>query len=440
MAFRGSVKGPGGPRPLTTEIPTATGRPGPWRATSSGPAWGLRFLEYMFARLPIRAAYLLVIGLAPIWFAHYNRPRYGVVRAMRRMGLRFPWWRALGAYVSYTLTLVDRWYVRAGRLTPRLDAGGHAALDRALEDPSGLVLLGSHCGSLEVAGALLASQPRPVRAVAVPDPAARQLLDGVGDPSRTVGGDRSAIVADGSVRAGLRLLSALRRGEVVAIKADRHLPGAPPADKMLVPLFGEPVELPRGPAEVVRLTGARAYAVSVFRTGPGCYSVLGEQIDVSSRDSRRILEGYAGILERHLAARPDQWFNFFPFWPRDARELQHHPEIVPPGMRAGARGLRGALLAALVVALTGMAGVGSAMLAGLEGGLLAALLGMTLGAQVDVDGVRNAEARATAVLGPILAAGLPLVASPELGLMTLGKAVLALVAGAAATFVGRRAG
>ena len=58
----------------------------------------------------------------------------------------------------------------------------------------------------------------------------------------------------------------------------------------------------------------------------------------------------------------------------------------------------------------------------------------------DVDGVRNAEARATAVLGPILAAGLPLVASPELGLMTLGKAVLALVAGAAATFVGRRAG
>jgi hypothetical protein len=109
-------------------------------------------------------------------------------------------------------------------------------------------------------------------------------------------------------------------------------------------------------------------------------------------------------------------------------------------MRAGARGLRGALLAALVVALTGMAGVGSAMLAGLEGGLLAALLGMTLGAQVDVDGVRNAEARATAVLGPILAAGLPLVASPELGLMTLGKAVLALVAGAAATFVGRRAG
>lgn len=392
----------------------------------------------MFARLPIRAAYVLVIGLAPIWFAHYNRPRYGVVRAMRRMGLRFPWWRALRAYGAYTLTLVDRWYVRAGRLAPRLDAGGLANLDRALEDPSALVLLGSHCGSLEMAGSLLASQPRPVRAVAVPDPAARHLLDGVGDPSRTVGGVTSTIVADGSVRAGLRVLSALRRGEVVAIKADRHIPGSPAADRVRVTLFGEPAELPRGPAEVVRLTGARAYAVSVFRTGPGRYCVLGEEIDVSSGDPQRILEGYARILERHLVARPDQWFNFFPFWPRDVRELERHPRTVPPGMRSGARAVRGALVTALVVALTGMAGVGPAMLAGLEGGLLATLLGISLGAHVDAGGARNAEARATAMLGPVLAAGLPLVATSDLGPATLLQAVVALLAGVAATFVGRR--
>ena len=27
---------------------------------------------------------------------------------MRRMGMRFPWWSALGAYTAYTLSLVDR--------------------------------------------------------------------------------------------------------------------------------------------------------------------------------------------------------------------------------------------------------------------------------------------------------------------------------------------
>ena len=393
----------------------------------------------MFARLPIRAAYLLVIGLAPIWFAHYNRPRYAVVRAMRRMGLRHPRWRALGAYASYTLTLVDRWYVRAGRLKPTLDAGGLAALDRALEDPSALVLLGSHCGSLEMAGALLASQPRPVRAVAVPDPAARPLLDGVGDPSRTVGGDRSTIVADGSARAGLKLFAALRRGEVVAIKADRHIPGSPSDARIRMPLFGEPADLPLGPAEVVRLTRARAYAVSVFRTGPGRYSVLGEEIDVSSGDPVRILEGYARILERHLAARPDQWFNFFPLWPRDAEELMVHPRTVPPWMRSGARALRGALVAALVVALVGLAGAGRAMLAGVEGGALAALLGFGFGAHIDVHGARNAAARATAVLGPVFAVGLPLVAIAEPGAITLMQALAALLAGAAATAIGRPA-
>ncbi len=392
----------------------------------------------MFARLPIRAAYLLVIGLAPIWFAHYNRPRLAVVRAMRRMGLRFPFWRALGAYASYTLTLVDRWYVRAGRLEPTLDAGGLAALDRALEDPSPLVLLGSHCGSLEMAGALLASQPRPVRAVALPDPAARQLLDGVGDSSRTVGGDRSTIVADGSARAGLRVLGALRRGEVVAIKADRYIPGAPETDRVEVALFGERAQLPRGPAEVVRLTGSRAYAVSVFRTGPGRYAVLGEEIDVSSGEPARILEGYARILEGHLRTRPDQWFNFFPFWPRDLAELMVHPRTVPPWMRAGSRALRGALVAALVVALTGLAGVGTAMLAGLEGGALAALCGLSFGAWVDREGRRNRAARVAAVLGPIFAAALPLVALPEPGVGALFAATAAMVAGAFATSVGSR--
>ena len=317
---------------MTSSKPTANGHPGPWRAASSGPAWGLRFLQWAFARLPIRAAYVLVIGLAPIWFAHYNRPRMAVVRAMRRMGLRFPTWRALGAYAAYTFNLVDRWYVRAGRLTPRLE-GGLDALDRALADPSALVLLGSHCGSLEMAGALLASQPRPVRAVALPDPSARQLLDGVGDSSQTVGGDRSTIVADGSMRAGLQVLGALRRGEVVAIKADRFIPGSAARDRVTITLFGEPAELPRGPAEVVRLTGARAYAASVFRVGPGRYQVLGEEIDTRDGDPERILEGYARILERHLRSRPDQWFNFFPFWEGDAAPLEQLPETVPPGMR-----------------------------------------------------------------------------------------------------------
>lgn len=307
---------------------------GPWRVAGFGPRWGLPFIERMFAVLPLRLAYLLVVGLAPIYFLHHNRPRRSVVRAMERMGLPAPWWRALGAYTQYTLLLVDRHYIAAGRLEPELEWGDPAAfalLAAAVADPAPLVLLGNHLGALEMAVPALQAHGGTVRAVAVQDPGARRLLENVGDPAERVG-DGSTIVADGSIQSGLRMLKALRAGEVLAFKADRPLPGS--KDREAVRIFGELAELPRGPEEVARLAKARAIAVSVFRTGPGRFRLLAEDLGVV-RDAGDAVRGYAASLERHARARPSQWFNFYPYWRRDEVELAWMPDIVPPGMRAG---------------------------------------------------------------------------------------------------------
>jgi len=398
----------------------------------------LRFLDWMFARIPLKAAYALVIGLAPIWYLHYNEPRYGVARAMRRIGRPHPWWAGLKAYAAYTLTLVDRYYVRSGRLIPTVEPGGREALDAAVADPSPLVFLGSHCGSLEMAVAALESMGRPVRAVAVRDRAAARLLRGVGDSSQEVGGQRDAIEADGTPAAGLRMLKALRTGDILAFKADRVLPGSPDKDRVTVRFFGEPAVLPRGPGEVVRLGKARAWAVSVFRTGPGRFRIHADPVEVDRRDAGRTVQAWAAVFEDHVRRQPDQWFNFYGWWPRDADELAVHPRTVPPGMRAAAPTLRGALLAALVAALLGLASGPTALLAGLEGGLLAGLLGMSFGARVDRRGQRNDVARATSVLGPVFAVGLPLVALPELAARDLTVAIVALVAGAVGALAGGR--
>jgi predicted LPLAT superfamily acyltransferase len=405
---------------------------------SSGPAWGLRFLKWAFDRLPLKGAYVLVIGLAPIWFLHYNRPRYGVVRAMQRMGARFPWWAALRAYGSYTLSLVDRWYVRAGRAEPILERENEEAIEAAVADRTPLVYLGSHCGSLDIAGPRVARLGRRVRAVALPDPEARQLLDGVGDPSEEVDGCSATIIADGSARAGLRMLKALRAGEILALKADRFLPRSAPKDRIRVPFFGEEIELPCGPAEMVRRTGSSAQAISVFRTGPCRFAMLADPLDVEGKDAEGICLSYAAALERQVGSRPDQWFNFFPYWPADREALAHLPETVPPGMRAGSWAIRGALVTAVLVGLLGLADAGAAAWAGVQGGLLAAILGMSLGAAVDRHGERNAVARATAVLGPVFAAGLPLVALAPLGALALLKAIVAMVVGVLAGNISRR--
>jgi lauroyl/myristoyl acyltransferase len=386
------------PRPAAASAPGET-----WRATGGGPSRGLRFLDRAFRLLPLRLAYVLVIGLAPIYFLHFNRARFAVVAAMRRMGRPHPWWAALRAYGAYVLLLVDRHYQRAGRLEITVDRGpGADHLAAAVEAPGPLVLLGSHCGALEMAAGAIETRGRLLRAVAVQDAGAGQLLEGVGDVAEGIGAAGRAIVADGSMRAGLKMLGALKRGEVLAFKSDRVLPGARPQDRLLVDVFGEPAELPRGPAEIVRLAGARAVIVHVFRVGPGRYRVVSRPVDTSSGDAAGIVASWVEGLEAQVRHQPQQWFNFYPYWPGDVERLGELHERVPPGLRVAVPSLIGALLAvAVMVCLLAlgdhtMVGLRPVVRGALHVAGVAAVLGAIGfglgGASVDRRGRRNALA------------------------------------------------
>jgi len=386
----------------------------------------------MFSRLPLRAAYVWALLLAPVWFLHYNKARFGVVAAMRRMGLRAAWWRALSAYGGYGLTLVDRWYIRAGRLSPRL-VGDLGPLDQALREPGALVLFGSHCGALEMAVPALEAAGRRIRAVAVPDPESQRLLEGVGDSAADVGGREDTIVADGSVRAGLRMLKALRAGEILAFKADRFLPDSEEKARFELDFFGAPVDFPTGPAEVARLGSAQVWAVGVYRCGPGCFEVVVEQLNRPGTSAAETIRSFGRSLERQVRRRPSQWFNFYPFWPSDAERFAHLPETVPPSVRAGAWAVRAGLASAVVAALLAVTSPGLAALAGLQGGVLGLLFCIALGGTIDADGRRGRISRVCAVLGAAFAVGLPLVhPSTVLDASLIARALLALGAGVVA--------
>lgn len=306
-----------------------------WRAVSSGTERGLRILRTLFCFVPLRVAYVLVLPVVCTWFLHYNRPRGAVVRAMRRMGARIPLLAAFGVYLQFAFVLVDRNYVRTGRAVPRIRMGRFGSERWELDSLTGkpLVILGNHCGALDLAAGPLDSLGYRIRPLAQPDAGADLLLSQVGDPSQGVDGIRPTIVADGSMAAGLKMRQALRDGESLALKADRAIPGTKEGDLTTVRFLGSPASFPAGPARLIRSTGASVMAVSVFREGAARYVVHKSIVRTKGKTAEEITAGYVRRLEEHLRLAPHQWFNFFPFWAEDAAPLEELPETVPPLMR-----------------------------------------------------------------------------------------------------------
>ena len=120
--------------------------------------------------------------------------------------------------------------------------------------------------------------------------------------------------------AGPVLRERLRRGEAVAIVADRVLGGK----GTLVELFGAPARLPSGPAVLAVETNAPMYALAVHRVGPGRWIGRVESIAVPTEGTRRervagTLEAQVRTFERFVAAAPEQWWTLlFRIWEEDA--------------------------------------------------------------------------------------------------------------------------
>ncbi len=421
--------------------PTAPSEGAAWRLASSGPAWGSRLLTVLYRFLPLAVGQYLIWGMIWGWFQHFNRPRTSVVLAMRRMGQPRPYWAAYRVFLNYGFMLVERFYTYSGRITLQIDQSPAAlasarVMEEASREPGPLVVLSGHCGAVEHTASVLEGLGRNVRAVAVRDHGAESLLAGVGDPSVRLGAGRT-ILADGSLKAGLTMLKALKKGDILAFKADRPLPGAADADVLEVSLFGSPAILPLGPAKLICAARARAVVISVFRTGRASYIALADHLDTSSRDPQVIVRQYAAIQERHLRAHPDQWFNFYPFWPEDEAVVHAMPETVPPAMRGAEPVFVSTLAATLglgVIAYLAAIPGADALLTGWGavglGALFAAIasaVSMWAGASVDSRLRYNHVALAATGVSGLLAAGVLALLAP--GALTASLLGLAAAAG-----------
>lgn len=170
-----------------------------------------------------------------------------------------------------------------------------------------LVSVTAHLGNWDMAGRLLARDTGGVTHVVVAPEEARAV-----EPWVRRDGDGVRFVTRSDPTVSIGLLSALRRGDRVAMQGDRALGNR---GDVLVPFFGRPAPFPVGPFRL-----AAAGGVPVVPA----FCVLGPDLRyeltvcaplVSHRGSEEdSLRAWVASLERLVQARPTQWFNFFDIW------------------------------------------------------------------------------------------------------------------------------
>ncbi len=194
------------------------------------------------------------------------------------------------------------------RLTAKIDGYDHF---KALHEMGrGGIMVTAHFGNWEWCGGLV-SLDHPTHAVA--ETFGSRALTAFLDHVRARKNIRS-IQLGGAAREILRVL---RRGEYVALLADRPTPGK----GVRVEFFGRTTQVPEGAAALALRAGSPLMVGGVVRNDDGTYSAYGMPlivVDPHRPKAQAVAQAMQQVmydLETLIRKAPWQWYMFRPMWP-----------------------------------------------------------------------------------------------------------------------------
>lgn len=185
---------------------------------------------------------------------------------------------------------------------------GRHHLDEALSKGRGVVLLTAHLGHWEIGGLGLRALGYPINVVTLKHNS--YFTNRLINTMRNSHGIR-VIELGGTIYETIELVRALKRGEVVAVLADRVF-----SDRSeVVSFFGRPVPFPVGPILLAMATRAPVVPAFSVMEAPGRYrGIIEPPLNLrngSDRERSLIdnLQQVANVFERYIRLYPDQWYH-----------------------------------------------------------------------------------------------------------------------------------
>jgi KDO2-lipid IV(A) lauroyltransferase len=223
---------------------------------------------------------------------------------------------ARACFRHFALYLAEMLHVQGWDTTTvldRLEIDGVEYLDEAASCGKGTIFVSAHMGSAEIAASIAAL--RGYRATAVTEQLRPNFIMDWAVACRAAMGIRLLPVE----RAGISLLRALRRNEMVAFVLDA---GVADGGGVPAPFFGRETVFPDGPARLARLSGAPILFAVAARLPGGRFRAHIEPPLLSDRslspeeDARCLTQRLASAFERYVRRYPGQWYAFREMWPK----------------------------------------------------------------------------------------------------------------------------
>lgn len=285
-----------------------------------GSAAALRLLLAISRRLGRSAARIVLVPVTA-WFLARRGPERRASRAYlaRVLGRPAKLSEVARHFHTFAAVTLDRVFFLAGR-EDSFDIRLHGVdvLHQAMERGRGVLLVGAHAGSFEA-----------LRAVSMrrPDAVVRMVLDAGHSPilSSILSSLNPAVAGSiidprqSGVAVALEIGSALQRGELVTMLADRERPGQ---DRVGAAFLGSEAALPVAPWQIAAVTHVPVvFCIGLYGGGDRYdlhFEMLTDGLVVDRRARRQQLQAaaqaFANRLEHYVRQAPYNWFNFYDFW------------------------------------------------------------------------------------------------------------------------------
>ncbi len=279
--------------------------------------WLYRLASLISRALPQGLAYWFGLRIADQYYRFNRAGREAVMANLRQIFLHRgiePADQALRGFARKTFQYFGKYLVdffRYAELTPAqlkhiISVQHRDYLQQCLDRKTGVLLLTAHFGNWELGSAVMSAMGHRITAVVLPQ--RLEKLNRLFQQQRERRGVR--LIPLGS--SALSILRCLKRGELVALLADRDFT----ARDDRVTFFGRPARIPKGPAWLAKKMGVPILPAFLVRQVDDTFLLrFHEPIIPGDGETEEALQQRVCLaMEKEIAEEPYQWFIFDNFW------------------------------------------------------------------------------------------------------------------------------